>query len=466
MRTVVLSDLHLGNGQSYDIFAGVQALPAFLDTLTHEPTRVVLNGDSVDFLMNEDPLELHVERAVEQARALVAAASTAAVLKALGRVLAAGGEVVLRLGNHDVELALAEVQAVLREALGQPPEVAQRLLFQRGDAPWVLEVGGARVLLAHGEQHDSWNKVDYAHLPGPGAPEGADAASYRYSAGSLLVKKLLNPLKRQYGMRFADLLMPDFQGALLAALAVNPGAVRLVFHEASLRIGWQLLRRGMAPATFDLEEAEPDLGLAERVASAGLTPEEQRALEEVMGEGVAHFSDDDPVLMSARQKLGRNALRDYARLHRLAAGDAGERYFDLAPTPGEWGEARRLAEKFQAGAVLIGHTHAARWKQEEGLLYVNSGTWIWLMRLPSPEAPDTVWEEFLRELQRNPRLDPERQQLARMEQRFTAVVCRPHAQGGAEVSLVKWQQPSGLEVLSSTRVAPWRLVIATPVTRD
>jgi UDP-2,3-diacylglucosamine pyrophosphatase LpxH len=453
MRTVVLSDLHLGNGQSYDIFAGAEALPAFLDTLTGEPTQVVLNGDSVDFLMNEDPLELQVERAVEQARALVAAAPTAAVLKALGRVLAAGGEVVLRLGNHDVELALAEVQAVLRQALGQPPEVAQRLLFHRGDAPWVLEVGGARILLAHGEQHDAWNKVDYAHLPGPGAPEGADPARYRYSAGSLLVKKLLNPLKRQYGMRFADLLMPDFQGALLAAFAINPGAVRLAFQESSLRMGWQLLRRSMAPMTFDLEEAEPDLGLAERVEAAGLTAQELQALEEVVGGGLLHFSDDDPALLSARQKLGRSALQSYAWLHRMAAGDSSERSYGLAPTRDEWAEARRLAQKFQAGAVLIGHTHAARWKHEEDLLYVNSGTWIWLMRLPSPEAPRTVWADFLRELQRNPRLDPEHQRLARLEQRFTAVVCSPHAQGGAEVSLVEWQ-PSGLQVLGSTHVAP------------
>jgi UDP-2,3-diacylglucosamine pyrophosphatase LpxH len=453
MKTVVLSDLHLGTGQGYDIFAGGEALPAFLDTLTREPTRVVLNGDTVDFLMNEDPLELQVARAVEQAQALVAAPSTAAVFKALGRVLAAGGEGVLRLGNHDVELALAEVQAVLRQALGQPPEVAQRLLFQRGDAPWVLEVGGARVLLAHGEQDDPWNKVDHAHLPGPGAPKGADPARYCYSAGSLLVKKLLNPLKRQYGLRFADLLMPDFQGALLAALAINPGAVRLAFQASSLHMGWQLLRRSLTPVTFSLEEAEPDLGLAERVEAAGLTAQELQAFERVAGEGPLHFSDDDPAMLGARQKLGRSALLSYAWLHRMAAGDAGEHYYRLAPTRGEWAEARRLAQKFQANAVLMGHTHAARWRREEDLLYVNSGTWIWLIRLPSPEAPRTAWADFLQELQRNPRLDPEHQRLARLEQRFTAVVCRPHAEGGAEVSLVAWQR-SGLEVMGSTRVAP------------
>lgn len=453
MRMVVLSDLHLGNGQGYDIFAGAQALPAFLDTLTREPTRVVLNGDSVDFLMNEDPLELQVERAVAQARALVAAEPTEAVLKALGRVLAAGGEAVLRLGNHDVELALGEVQAVLREALHQPPEVAQRLSFQRGDAPWVLEVGGARVLLAHGEQHDTWNKVDYEHLPGPGGPQRADASEYRYSAGSLLVKKLLNPLKRQYGMRFADLLMPDFQGALLAAFAINPGAVRLAFQQSSLHMGWQLLRRDMAPLTFG-DDAELDLGLAERVKEAGLTVKEQRALEEeVLGGGLVHFSEEEPELLSARQKLGRSALRGYARMHRMVAGDSSERYFDLEPMAGEWVEAQRLARKYRAGAVLIGHTHAARWKQEEGLLYVNSGTWIELMRLPAPEAADAVWAEFLRELQRNPSLAPEHQKLARLEQRFTAVECRPHAQGGAEVSLVEWRPTSGLQVLASIRVA-------------
>ncbi len=454
-RTVILSDLHLGNGQGDELFAGAAALPAFLEQFTHEPTRVILNGDTVDFLMNEDPLELRVERAVRQAQELVASAPTAKVLQALGRVLAAGGEVLVRLGNHDVELALEEVRRVFRQALGQPDAVARRLSFQRGDQPLVLELGGARVLVAHGEQNDAWNKVDYAHLPGPGAPAGADAARYEYSAGSLLVKKLLNPLKRQYSMRFADLLMPDFQGAVMAAFAVNPGALRLVFQQSSLKILWQLARQGMGAMTFGPEEpSEPTLGLVEWVQAAGLTEEELQAMEQALGSDSLSFADDDPALDGARRKLGLQALRAYARLHHGLAGDASQRYFALAPTEEEMTEARRLAKKFQAGAVIVGHTHAARWLQAQDVLYANTGTWIWLMRLPPQEASDSAWTEFLLELQRNPRLLPEHQVLARLEQRFTAVICGPHAQGGAEVSLVEWKPAGGLEVLGSTRVAP------------
>ena len=138
MRTLIVSDLHLGNGGEYDVFAGGDALPALLDSVAESPTRVLVNGDGVDFLMNEDPLELDVARAAAQAKDIAQAPASAAVLRAFGRVLARGGEVIIRLGNHDVELALPEVQSVLRAALGQPESIAGRLVFQLGHAPRVI----------------------------------------------------------------------------------------------------------------------------------------------------------------------------------------------------------------------------------------------------------------------------------------------------------------------------------------
>src|SRR5262245_17225109 len=153
MRTLIISDLHLGNGSPYDSFAGEEALPALIDRYAGDGTRLFVNGDGVDFLMNEDPLTLDVERAISQARAIATFPGTAAVLESMGRALAAGTEIVFRLGNHDVELALPEVQDAIRAGLKQPPAVAAKLAFQLGDEPAIFEVGGARVLVTHGEHN-------------------------------------------------------------------------------------------------------------------------------------------------------------------------------------------------------------------------------------------------------------------------------------------------------------------------
>lgn len=443
MRTLIVSDLHLGNGGEYEAFAGGDALPALLDHAAASPTRVIVNGDGVDFLMNEDPLELDRARAAEQARAIVEAPASTAALRALGRVLARGGEVVVRLGNHDVELALPEVQEILRAALGQPHETAQRLEFQYGDAPALVDVGGARVLVTHGEHNDPWNRVDY--------PELLRLEGYTYSAGSMLVKQIMNPMTREHGMRFVNLLKPDFQGGALTALAVEPSVVKALFQRSSLDLGWQLFRKARMAVAFGGEEQ--DLGLADRVAEAGLDAEEAAALEAALGDGPVPFpwGGDDGPLSSARVKLARAGLKLYAGVQRRLARSSGESFFELEPDEAEWQDAERLAKKYGAGAVVIGHTHAARWREAGGTVFANTGTWIWMMRLPRFDEGIDVWADFLDELRRNPRLLPERQRLARMVNRFTAVVVEPRAGGGAEMSLVAWDGDK-VDVLGAARL--------------
>jgi UDP-2,3-diacylglucosamine pyrophosphatase LpxH len=444
LRTLIVSDLHLGNGGEYDVFAGGEALPALLDRVAAAPTRVIVNGDGVDFLMNEDPLELDVGRAAAQAAAIVAAPASAAVLQAFGRVLARGGEVIIRLGNHDVELALPEVQAVLRAALGQPKPVADRLVFQLGDSPALIDVGGARILVTHGEHNDSWNQVDYGRL----SPGGR----YKYAAGSVLVKQLMNPITREHGMRFVSLLTPDFQGGALTALAVAPSAMKVLFQRASFNIAWQLFRKAGMAASFAEEEEE--LGLADRIAEAGLDAEESEMLEAVLGDGPASFSEDDEgVLSKASLKLARAGLKLYAGVQRRLTGNIGDEYFRLDPDDAEWKDAQRLAKKYQASAVVIGHTHAARWKDEGGVVFANTGTWIWLMQLPTFDAGDDAWADFISELRQNPKLLPERQKHARTVQRFTAVLAEPQARGGATMSLLEWDGAS-VRTLGSSSVAP------------
>ncbi|AUX48207.1 uncharacterized protein SOCE26_097380 [Sorangium cellulosum] len=306
--------------------------------------------------------------------------------------------------------------------------------------------------MTHGDHNDRWNIVHYKALS---IPQAAALSSFAYAPGSILVKQYLNPLTRDFGLRFANLLKPDFQGGTLTALAVAPSAVKLLFQRSSVNLVWQLFRKMNEPTAFP--GGEENLGLADRVAEAGLTAEEQEAMEALLGDGAVAFSasdeDDDGPLGRARIKLGRAGLKLYAQLQRQLTGTAGNSYFELEPDEAEWKEAHRLAKKYGAGAVVLGHTHAARWKHAEGLLFANTGTWIWLMQLPPFDAGDDVWAEFLAELKANPRLAPERQNLARLIHRFNAVTLDEAPGGGATVALLRWDGASSdLRTLAQAHV--------------
>lgn len=324
MRTLILSDLHLGNGGDYDIFAGNDALPALLDRFVHPPTQVILNGDSMDFLLNDEPLKLDASRAVGQAESIATARSTKPTLEALGRICAAEGEVVVRMGNHDAELALEDVRDVFRKHLSQPVSVARKMIFERGNTPHIMNVGGATILITHGEQDDPFNQVDYNHLPGD--------------------------------------------------------------------------------------------------VSFGLLPD---------------------ILTGLSLKLTRAGLKLYAHIHRLIADESGKKYFSYEPAKSEMDEARRLSKKYNVKAVITGHSHAARWKQDSSFLYANTGTWIWLMRLTDEKASDDEWTDFLNDLRDDPKLLTPKNQ-SRMEKHFTPVTVEPRKKGGATVTLHTWEPATGM----------------------
>lgn len=436
---LILSDLHLGNGAGYDIFAGATELPAFLDSFS-EPIHLVLNGDGVDFLMNEDELTLQVDRAVQQAHAIADFPETRRVWEAFGRILERGGEVSIRVGNHDVELCLPEVQAVFREALGQPEEVALRANFLVGAEPMLLSVGKAKLLVTHGEQNDSWNRLDYGSLL------SCTYDDFAYPPGSNLVKNLLNPLKRQYGLRFADLIKPDMQGGFLTVLGVAPAAAQQVALSGKvIDLAWQLFRNSFSAFTFG-EEQPQDLGLADRLDAAGLSAEERAYLEGLFSDQPASFGEEDNEGM--RQKLVRNGLMLYARAHRALVGSLSNAFFALEAEEGELTEAQRLIQKYGVHAVFLGHTHAARWAPLAEGLYVNTGTWIWLMAPPSPEASPEEWAAYIENLRENPGLKETDDASLSLRAIFTAALVEP-AEEKARVSLLLWRNGSCTELGST-----------------
>ena len=262
----------------------------------------------------------------------------------------------------------------------------------------------------------------------------------------------MNPLIREYGFRFMNFLKPDFSGGALTAFALNPGIVKVIFKGAAVDIVGQLVRRiGMA-AAFAGDDEELDLGVGDRLAEADLTDAEKAELDALLGDDVATFADEpDDTLSSLSVKIARAGLKIYAGFQRFQAKlDEAEKFLELAPDKAEWKDAQRLAKEQHCGAVVYGHTHAARWK-EDGIVFANTGTWIWLMQLPPPSADFDTWADFLTELKHNPKLDAAKQDKARTLSRFTAVTLDPHADGGAAMSLVEYKNDR-LETMGKAHV--------------
>lgn len=367
MKIIVISDLHLGNGGGYDIFAGADALPAML--AAEKPDQLIINGDGVDFLLDDEPIDgIDVDRAVQQAKAIVA--HSRAVLAAIGKV----PEVVVRLGNHDVELALPAVQTVFREAVGEHVE------FVLGDETKpLIHLNGVKILVTHGEHCDGNNRLQYRRLQ-------TSIGRFRYPFGSHVVKRGLNPFKRDQKARFADLIKPDVQGGALTTALIYPGDAALALYEEFPGLVFEKLRT---------------------LATSGRT-----------------FAD-----------LDVNTAPSKGRVLRWLAGRRGERFFDTTPTEAELNEVDRLIAKFKCHAVIMGHSHAARFVGGRQP-YINTGTWIPLIRMPSAEDPVEAWTLFLDEL----KADPELRGVAakHVATRFTAAIVTQKDRG-VELALIEWK---------------------------
>src|SRR5262249_38738661 len=139
---------------------------------------------------------------------------------------------------------------------------------------------------------------------------------------SLLMRKIVGPLRNKYALHFLDFLKPDFQGAVLAAMAVAPEACRELFQAATWDIAWQLLRHANADVPFAAEggaEPEPELGLADRVEASELSLDERGELQDWLtesGPGVAFGIGFGGLSERVSTKLLKVGLSFYARAHR------------------------------------------------------------------------------------------------------------------------------------------------------
>jgi UDP-2,3-diacylglucosamine pyrophosphatase LpxH len=417
----VISDLHLGGpapammGRPALLASFIDGLPARLGDAPASGLELVIAGDFVDFLAAAPSASFTPDprAACDKLGAVTSGSPFAVVFDALGRHVAAGHRLTVQLGNHDVELALPQVQAAFLQRVGASPH--EVLFLTDGRAH---RIGAA--LIEHGNRYDGANANDWTGLRAIASALSRDEApadALRVSAGSEIVHRVVNPLKARYP--FIDLLQP--QGELLALL--------LLAFEPSLRWDWDKIGRilhgqrleqknagGLVPgetrhvAHHPLDAELPHLREAFREAYDELRrPVDSVAAADWLSllftpknDGIAAIFERGEHVPSKRLGQIRTVMRE------LLLGDASDR---LDGPSAQYGEAARrlLAEGRGIEAVVMGHTHLPRRIVMGTGVYLNTGTWVDRFRAPEAalvEGDDAALEGWLKALwsdQRTPR---------------------------------------------------------------
>lgn len=291
-----ISDLHLGAGAGDDLedFHADELLATWLRELSPSAPTLIINGDFIDFLqiapfdVSRMPRALLWDEETSLAKVEAAIAGHPVVFDALGELLGAGGELVITVGNHDLDLVWDSVEARIAERVSGP---ADRFTVRIG--PYVDR--GLRV--EHGyhftPENSPRNPTDFVRTE---TIDGTEGRFLERVWGSDFVLRFLNDIELKW--RFIDNAKPTSR-VLYAGLREGWIPKReLVRFAVFVRIGmpWRALGSvldGGAPPQELLYESFDDPELNELVtelfatggaeleaAVAELPPEDRAALRE------------------------------------------------------------------------------------------------------------------------------------------------------------------------------------------
>jgi UDP-2,3-diacylglucosamine pyrophosphatase LpxH len=356
-----------------------------------QDVRLVVNGDIVDFLAEEGarPFLQDDTRACKVLQDIMA--RTDEVWTALTGFVASGAALTLLLGNHDIELSLPGPRRLLLERLG-PGRV--EFIYDNqafADGP---------VLIEHGNRYDTWNMVPHNQLRHVRAKLSRCEKPRRYPnvPGSDLVCQVVNRLKKKY--RFVDLLKPETEAVLpvLPALDPTPGGWldRVV---NGIKGSWPFARSKL---TLRDRQGRPRKD-REYTAGPGERTEQQRKLEAALRtakdwEGIldpeaASFTQFDfdglRELWDAAVEYRRRKLVEKLRQKWRATSRALHWGFRTTEEADTWLTPAQASAGAGFKVIVYGHTHLAKQiSLVGGATYLNSGTWVDLMRVPAAVLAD------------------------------------------------------------------------------
>ena len=372
----------------------------FIDHVRAQAAAVelIVNGDIIDFLQVMPWNDYTRATALLKIRAI--AEQSADIFIALGRLLEGPRHrITVLIGNHDVELAYPEVWAVLRDAIlaGSPANSASRLEFIRDRTSYRAATNGVLVHVEHGNNDDAWNAINYSRLVDD-AETGT--SEFAYPPGTKFVYETMNSVKDD--LQFVDVLKP-VPAVLLLLMALRPWmSIRSLLETVKAKLlavsnGWLSRLRhvvgGPALGTSPTDDADPKNVLCSDLA-CGYAALLRKPLTkaEVDDLGYFLFSDepegrpDQPsfagVLDGIKVRLIAASLWSLARFREQQRTGSE---FTVADHPDDpFAVSARGRLKGDVKVAIFGHTHEAlKTEFGDGRIYINSGAWADLVRLPS-----------------------------------------------------------------------------------
>ena len=379
----VISDLHLGGAPAAEgkhgfqmcSTAGRKRLAEFIEYAAaqrsdEQDVTLVIAGDIVDYLAEEE-FAAFTGQDAEAARKLHSVMTrTAEVWESLKAFVASGANLVLMLGNHDIELSLPSPRRLLLNSLG-----SGRIEFIYDNQAFV----DGRLIVEHGNRYDSWNVISHDQLREvrSALSRNEQPPAFESPAGSLMVINIMNGIKAKFP--FVDLLKPEDASVLPVLAVLDPSTMSVATKAISL---W----RKQSQVEFDDNQIPVDV---QNIADVRGRDEELVSLAlELYG---------DPANIGVMDKA-----KDFFELWQLArAQDKEEQLHKLylalhARAQSTWQsfDVNRETEQFEKPAkatadrgfdvVVYGHTHLVKRVRlnDHGAVYLNSGTWADLRQVP------------------------------------------------------------------------------------
>ncbi|HEV7397525.1 MAG TPA: metallophosphoesterase [Pyrinomonadaceae bacterium] len=398
---VVISDLHVGKGDCFNIFASTNKYSLFDTFLVDcknlsERVELIINGDFVDFLQLQPWNDLTRPTALRKIKEIVAGSEE--VFSSIGKFLdQSQHELKILLGNHDVELAYPEVGGELKRAILKfAPDAESRILLFDRRTTYNPRVNGVLLHIEHGNGGDPWNALDYSAIFRDAELNTQDFA---YPPGTALVYEVMNGFKED--LRFVDLLKPEIPAVPLLLLALNPMMTSKAVPEA-LSLVFRALKNGFLTCLRErisghtLGEVRhnrvsaPEL-LAAELASTCVSGAPFDNLQiELLEE---YLNGSSSVAALAEASLGRHP--EHVKLKLVLWALKGLTRFKTLPGEDDYSQdypsdmaarGARLLLRGDVKVVVFGHTHEALKTEFAEGLYVNAGTWANLIRMPQANS--------------------------------------------------------------------------------